>query len=53
MKKLFYVLAVVALAACNSGDPKDEVKPADTTAAPATAIDTAAPAAIDTAAAAK
>lgn len=52
MKKLFSVLAIVALAACNSGETKtEEVKPADsTTVAPATTDSTAAPAA-DTSAA--
>lgn len=44
MKKLFYVLAVAALAACNnSGETKEEVKPDTTAAAPAQ--DTTAPAA--------
>ena len=56
MKKLFFVLAVAALAACNSGsETKEEVKPVDTTAAPAPAPadTTAAPAPADTTAAAK
>ena len=44
MKKLFSVLAIVALVSCNSNEGKtEEVKPADTTA-------TTAPAAADTAA---
>jgi len=48
MKKLFSVLAIAALAACNSGEKKtEEVKPADsTTTAPA-------PAATDSAAVVK
>ena len=49
MKKLFSVLAIAALAACNSGDKKtDEVKPADSTAvAPAKTDTSAAPAKAD------
>lgn len=39
MKKLFYVLAIAALAACNSGGNGEEVKPADTTAAQPAATD--------------
>ena len=46
MKKLFYVLAVVAIAACNnSGETKEEVKPDTTAAAP---VDTTAAAPVDT-----
>jgi hypothetical protein len=39
MKKLFYVLAIAALAACNSGGNGEEVKPADTTATTPAATD--------------
>lgn len=48
MKKLFYVLALGALAACNSGETKEEAKPADTTTV---APSTETPAPVDTTAA--
>jgi len=58
MKKLLFVLALGAFAACNSGENKEAA--ADTTAATVTtdttaapAADTTAPAAADTTAAAK
>ena len=48
MKKIFSVLAIVALAACNSGGTKtDEVKPADSTAVAPATTDNAAPAKTD------
>lgn len=49
MKKLLFVLALGAFAACNSGENKEAA--ADTTAAPVTTDTTAAPAPDTTAAA--